>query len=79
MPASVYRLMFKDPEMKKLAPSKLEIGTTDPVKIVGSCRFFLVHLDSKMLVDVTFFVAIKDGSVLLSCKIPLALGLIQPR
>ena len=27
MPASVYRLMFKDPEMKKLAPSQLEIGT----------------------------------------------------
>ena len=45
MPASVYRSMFKDPEMKKLAPSELEIGTytTDTVKIVGSCRFFLVH------------------------------------
>ena len=27
MPASVYGLMFKDPEMKKLAPSELETGT----------------------------------------------------
>ena len=27
MPTSVYRLMFMDPEMKKLAPSVLEIGT----------------------------------------------------
>ena len=65
MSASVYRLMLKDPEMKKLDPSKLEIGTytTDSVKIVGSCRFYLVHPDSKKLVDVTFFVAINDGSV----------------
>ena len=38
MPASVYRLVFEDPDMKKLAPSSLEIGTyaTDTVKIVGS-------------------------------------------
>ena len=81
MPASVYRLMFKDPELKKLAPSGLEIGayTTDIIKIVGSCRFYLVHLDSKKLLDVTFFVAINDGSMFLSCKTTLALGLIQPR
>ena len=81
MPASVYRLMFKDPELKKLAPSELEIGTytTDIINIVGLCRFYLVHLDSKKLLDVTFFVAIKDGSMLLSCKATLALGLIQPR
>ena len=38
MPASVYRLVFNDPELKKLAHSDLEIGTckTDNVKIVGS-------------------------------------------
>ena len=53
MSASVYRLMFKDPEMKKLAPSELEIETytTYTVKIVGSCRFYLVNLDSKKSVD----------------------------
>ena len=36
MPASVYRLVFKDPAMKKLAPSSLQIGTytTDTVMIV---------------------------------------------
>ena len=77
MPASVYRLMFKDPKKKKLALSELEIGTytTDTVKIAGSCRFYLVHPDVKKLVDVTFFVAINDGSVLLFCKTALALGL----
>ena len=29
--------------------------------------------------EVTFYVAVNDGSVLLSCKITLMLGLIQPR
>ena len=45
IPANMYRLVFKDPEMKKLAPSSLEIGTftTDTVKIVGSCMFYLVQ------------------------------------
>ena len=39
MPAIVYKLAFQDPNMKKLNPSSLEIGTytTDIVKIVGSC------------------------------------------
>ena len=52
MSASVYRLMFKDPEMKKLVPSQLEIGTynTDVVKIVGSCNFYLVYPNSKKLI-----------------------------
>ena len=56
MPASVYRLVFQDPDMKKLAHSKLEIGTytTDTANIVGSCMFYLVHLDTKKLMDVSF-------------------------
>ena len=39
VPASVYRLVFKYPDMKKLAPSSIDIGTytTDTVQIVGSC------------------------------------------
>ena len=81
MPASMYKLVFRDPELKKLALSSLEIGTyiTDVVKIVGSYMFYLVHLDTKRLHDVTFFVATNDGSVLLSCTTTLALGLMQPR
>ena len=37
MQASVYKLVFKDPDLKKLAPSTLDIGTytTDTVKIGG--------------------------------------------
>ena len=66
MPVSVYRLVFKDHELKKLAPSTMEIGTytTDTVKIVGSCIFYLVHLDTKKLQEVTFFVAENDTECL---------------
>ena len=80
MPVSVYKLVFQDPDCKKLAPSKLEIGTytTNTVKLVGSCVFYLVHPDTKCLQEVTFYVASNNGSVLLSCVTTLALGLIQP-
>ena len=69
MPGSVYKLVFKDPDCKKLAPSKLRIGTytTDTVKLVGSCMFYLVHPDTKHLQVVTVYVASNNGSVLLSC------------
>ena len=81
MQASVYKCVFQDPNVKKLNPSSLEIGTytTDTVKIAGSCVFYLVHPDTKKLMEVTFYVAMNDGSVLLSCKMTLMLGLIQPR
>ena len=51
MPVSVYKLVFQNPDCKKLAPSKLEICTytTNTVKLVGSCMFHLVHPDTKCL------------------------------
>ena len=81
MPASMYQLVFNDAKMQKLAPSKLQVGTytTDTVKIVGSCTFYLVHPDTKKLIEVTFYASMNNGSVLLSCKTTLLLGLIQPR
>ena len=80
MPASVYELVLKDPDLKKLVPSTLEIGTytKDTLKIVGSSVFCLVHPDTKKLHEVTFFVLTHNGSVLLLCTATLALGLIQP-
>ena len=59
MPASVYKLVFNDPDLKKLAPSTLEIGTytTDTVKIVGSCLFSLVHPGTRKLQEVIFYIA----------------------
>ena len=80
MPASVYKLLFQDPNMKKFAPSSLEVGTytSDNLKIVVSCMFCLVYLDTKKPMEVTFYVAMNNGSVLLSCKTTLMLGLKQP-
>ena len=76
---SVYKLVFHDPDLQKLAPSKLEIGTytTDTVKLVGSCTFYLVDPDTKYLQEVSFYVASNNGSFLLSCVTTLALDLIQ--
>ena len=81
MPASVYKLVFHDPNLEKLSPYRLQIGTytNDIVKIVGTCKLYPVHPDTKMLVVTIFYVATNDGSVLLSCKSTLVLDLIQPR
>ena len=80
MPASVYKLVFQDPDLKNLAPSKLETAsyTTNTVKLVGFCTFHLVHPDTKKPQEVTFYVTSNNGSVLLSCATTCSLGLIQP-
>ena len=59
MPMAVCCLMFKDPQFKKLTPSNMEIETytTEVVKIIGMCHFYLVHPESKQLSKVMFFVA----------------------
>ena len=77
---AVYCLMFRDPELKKLTPSNMEIETytTDIVKIIGMCYFYLVHPDSKKLMKVMFFVMKENGSVLFSCQTNMELGLIKP-
>ena len=56
MPMAVYCLMFKDPGLKKLTPSQMEIETytNDVVKIIGTCYFYLVHPESKQLMKVLF-------------------------
>ena len=81
MPTSVYKLVFRDPNLEKFVSSKLQIGTytNDTVRIMGTCKLYLVHLDTKKVLETTFYVANNDGSVLLSCNSILALDLIQPR
>ena len=81
MSALVYKLVFCDPNLEKFTPNKLQIATytKDTVKIVGTCKLYLVHTDTKELVETIFYVATNDRSVLLSCKSTLVLDLIQPR
>ena len=80
MPMAVYCLMFKDQPLKKLTPSNMEIETytTEVVKIIGTCHFYLVHPESKQLSKVMFFVAKENGSILSSCRTTMELGLIKP-
>ena len=56
MPMAVYCLIFKDPGLRKLTPSSMEIETytNDVVKIIGTCQFYLVHPESKQLMKVIF-------------------------
>ena len=79
MPASVYKLVFYDTDLRKLAPSSLDIETytTNTVKLIGSRTFYLVHPDTKCLQKVTFYVVSNNGSILLSCGNMLGLGLVQ--
>ena len=81
MPASVYKLVFHDPNLENLTNNKLQVDTytNDTVKIVGTCKLYLVHPDTKKLVETIFYVATNDGSMLLSCKSTLVLDLKQPR
>ena len=80
MPMAVYCLMFKDAGLRKLTPSNMEIETytNDVMKIIGMCHFYMVHPESKQLKKVMFFVAKENGSILLSCRTTMELGLIRP-
>ena len=81
IPISVYKLMYKDLDCSKLEPSNkaaVKTYTTEKFKIVGSCKMFVVHLDTKLLHEVTFQVTSHEGSVIVSCATSLELGLIHP-
>ena len=74
-------MMFNDPEVKQLAPNDISLGvyTDHQVHILGKCKFYMLHPDTKKPHAVTFYVASNEGSVLLSCTTLLALDLIQTR
>ena len=81
IPISVYKLMYKDKDCTKLEPSNkaaVKTYTTEKIKIVGSCKMFVVHPDTKLLQEVTFQVTSYEGSVIASCATSIELGLIHP-
>ena len=81
MPMAVYCLMFKDPGLRKLTPSNMEIEmyTNDIVRIIGICHFYLVHPENKPINEGHVFCGQrKYGSILLSCRATMELGLIKP-
>ena len=81
IPISVYKLIYKDQDCTKLESSNkatVKTYTTEKIKIVGSCKRFVVHPDTKLLQEVTFQVTSQEGSVIVSCDTTIELGLIHP-
>ena len=81
IPISVYKLLYKDQDCTKLEPSTkaaVKTYTTEKIKIVGSCKMFVVHPDTRVLHEVTFHVTSHEGSVIVSCATSLELSLIHP-
>ena len=81
MPVSVCRLIYHDHDLRKLTPCRLKIGTytMHTIKIIGMSIIYLIHPDSKKLMETIFYITSNEGSVLLSCNTSLTLGLIQSR
>ena len=78
---SVYKLIYKDKDCTKLEPSTktaVKTYTTEKIKIIGSCKMFVVHPDTKLLHEVTFQVTSHKGSAIVSCATGIELGLIHP-
>ena len=79
MPVTIYKKLFKDDDCTQNAPSNLQLGTytNKKVKIAGSCNLCIIHLDTRCLEEIQFYVAGNEGSILISCTTSLALGLIK--
>ena len=81
IPISMYKLLYKDPDCVKMAPSSkngISTYTTEKILVLGSCDLFVMHPDTRSLKKVTFQVVNHEGSVIISCATSLDLTLIQP-
>ena len=83
MPQDMYIKLYNDDKLKHLKPSDIKLGVwgDDQIALLSKCNIYLMHPDTKKPVKVTFYVADKSGSTLLSCATSLKLDLIklQPR
>ena len=79
MPWDMYIKLYNDDKLKHLKPSDIKLGVwgDDQIALLSKCNIYLVHLDTKKPVKVTFYVADKSGSTLLSCATSLKLDLIK--
>ena len=79
MPRDMYMKLYNDANLKHLQPSDIKLGVwgDDQIALLGKCNIYLVHPDTKKSIEVTFYVADKSGSNLLSCATSLMLDLIK--
>ena len=74
-----YVKLHNDGRLRHIMPSDIKLGVwgDDQIALLGKCNIYLVHPDKKKPVKVTFYVADKSGSTLLSCATSLKLDLIK--
>ena len=80
MPASIYKIIYNDPDCIKLQPSeKKDIQTYTKLKIpvIGSCELFLLHSDDQCCHKVKFEVVSAEGGAIISCATSINLNLIE--
>ena len=80
MPASIYKILYNDPECIKLQPSKkkgIQTYTKQKIPVIGSCELFVLHQNDQCFHKVKFKVVNIEGSVIISCTTNINLNLIQ--
>ena len=80
MPVSVYKLLYKDPDCTKIAPSKkngIYTYTNEKIPVIGSCELFVLHPDTKCFEKVSFQVVNIEGSVIVSYATSINFNLIK--
>ena len=71
-----YVKLHNDDRLRHIMPSDIKLGVRGDDQIALQV-IYLVHPDTKKPVEVTFYVADKSGSTLLSCAMSLKLDLIK--
>ena len=68
MPESVYKFVFNNPQMAKLAKNDIDftVYKRHSVDLIGKCTFYMLSKGTKQPIKVEFYIAKEEGSVLLS-------------
>ena len=74
-----YVKLHNDNRLRHIMPSDIKLGVWggDQIALLSKCNICLIHPDTKKPVKVTFYIADKSGSTLLSCATSLKLDLIK--
>ena len=80
MPASIYKILYNDPECIKLQPSEkkgIQTYTEQKIPVIGSCELFVLHQDDQCFHKVKLQAVSVEGSIIISCTTSSNLNLIQ--
>ena len=80
MPASIYKILYNDPDCTKLPPRKkngINTYTKEKIPVIGFWELFVLHQDDKCFHEVKFQMVSVEGSIIISCATSINLNLIQ--